>query len=102
MKVIFNPEAKAQLRRRRAWWKKNRDNRALFTQTIRAAAGILEDAPKLQVHGMRDGVEVRRLSLRKVHCFVYYVILEDKNRVEIISVWGQEMAHQPDFADTDP
>lgn len=97
MKVIFNPEAKAQVRRRRAWWKKNRDNKALFTQSIRAAAGILRDAPKHQVHGMRDGVEVRRLSLRHVHSFVYYVILEEEKRVESISVWGQEMAHQPDF-----
>ena len=44
MKVIFNPEAKAQVRRRRAWWKK---------------------------------------------------------RVEVISVWGQEMAYQPEFVDED-
>lgn len=101
MKVVFNPEAKAQVRRRRAWWKQNRDNKGLFTLVIRAAAGILRDAPKHQVHGMRDGVEVRRLSLNKVHCFVYYVILEEEQRVEIISVWGQEMAHQPDFVDED-
>ena len=98
MKVYFTPQAQAQVRHRRAWWKKNRDQKGLFTEMIRAGTAILTEAPKLQVHGMRDGHEVRRLALNKVHCFVYYVILEEQKRVEVVSVWGQEMA-QPDFVD---
>lgn len=62
---------------------------------------VLEDAPRLQVHGTRGGVDVMRLSLSRVHCFVYYVIFEEEGRVEVISVWGQEIAHQPDFVDED-
>ncbi len=99
MKVGFTEEAKAQVRRRREWWKKNRDKKSLFTEELRAAQRELRHAPKLAVHGMREGYEVRRLSLRRVHCFVYYVILEEEQRVEIISLWGQEQEHQPDFVD---
>ena len=99
MKVIFNPEAKAQVRRRRAWWKKRRDNKGLFIEELRRAQHELKAAPKLTVYGHRDGHEVRRISLSRVHCHVYYVILEIESRVEIISVWGQEQEHQPDFVD---
>lgn len=50
---------------------------------------------------MRDGLEVRRLNLSRIHCYVYYTINEEKGVVEVIALWGQETAHQPDFADED-
>lgn len=54
--------------------------------------------PKLALHGTR---EVKRLNLSRVHCFVYYTIDEEAGVVEIVALWGQEMAHQPDFVDED-
>jgi plasmid stabilization system protein ParE len=101
VRVSFTDEAKAQVRRRREWWARNRDRKVLFTQDLRAAQRELQHAPRYAVHGVRDGREVRRLALSRVHCFVYYVILEEQNRVEIISVWGQEQESQPFFVDQD-
>jgi len=99
VKVIFTDEAKAEVRRRRAWWKRHRDETSLFTQELRRAQRELKSAPKLAVHGRYEGHDVRRLSLGRVHCFVYYVILEAERRVEIVSVWGQERGSQPDFVE---
>ena len=99
MKVGFSEEAKSQVRRRRMWWRKHRDEKNLFDQELRRAVRELKTAPQLSVHGMRDGYEVRRLALSRVHCFVYYVIVKDSQRVDIVSVWGQERESQPDFDD---
>jgi hypothetical protein len=101
MKVVLTDEAKAQVRARRAWWRRNRVRVGLFDEAMRAARSVLADAPKLMVHGRFDGLEVRRLSMPKVHCFVYYTLDEARGLVTIISVWGQEVERQPEFVDTD-
>lgn len=101
MNVRFSDEAKRQVRRRRTWWRKHRDEKGLFTQELRRATHELTSAPKHAVHGIRDGYEVRRLALNRIHCFVYYVIVEEQRSVEIVSVWGQEVSEQPEFVDDD-
>ena|SRR5690606_23832571 len=101
MKVVLTDEAKAQVRERRAWWRKNRVHKGLFDEAIRAARGVLMQAPKLMVHGRLDGLDVRRLSMSKVHCFVYYTIDEERGVATIVSVWGQEVEQQPRFVDDD-
>lgn len=99
MRVRLSEEAKRQVRRRRAWWRKHRDEKGLFTQELRRARRELSRAPKHVVHGVRDGYKVRRLALTRIHCFVYYVIIEEQQTVEVISVWGQEVSEQPEFDD---
>lgn len=101
MKVELTDEAKAQVRTRRAWWKKKRDVKGAFNEELREARRQLQHGPKLAVHGMREGLEVRRLNLSRIHCYIYYTIDEAKDLVLIVSLWGQEMAHQPDFVDED-
>jgi hypothetical protein len=97
MKVVLTDEAKAQVRQRRAWWRNNRVHKGLFSEAMLVARSVLSRGPKLMVHGRYDGLEVRRLSMPKVHCFVYYTIDEEQQLVTVISVWGQEVEHQPDF-----
>lgn len=97
MKVDLTDEAKAQVRERRAWWKKKRDVKGAFNGELREARRQLQHGPKLAVDGMREGLEVRRLNLSRIHCYIYYTIDEPKDLVLIVSFWGQEMAHQPDF-----
>jgi len=101
MKVDLTDEAKAQVRKRRDWWKKNREIKSAFNEELREARRQLKNAPKLAVHGMREGLEVRRLTLSRIHCYIYYTIDEAEGLVLIVSLWGQEMAHQPDFVDED-
>jgi hypothetical protein len=101
MKVDLTEEAKAQVRRRRDWWKKKREIQSVFNEELREARRQLKHAPKLAVHGMREGLEVRRINLSRIHCYIYYTIDETEGLVLIVSVWGQEMAHQPDFVDED-
>lgn len=97
MRVIIAERAKPEVRKRRAWWKKKRDHKDVFDEELEEARRILERAPKLAVHGMRMGLEVRRLNLRRIHCSLYYTINEADGVVEIVALWGQEMSHQPDF-----
>lgn len=101
MKVVFTDEAKAQVRERRAWWRRSRVHDGLFDAAMRAARSVLKQAPKLMVHGRLDRLEVRRLSMSRVHCFVYYIIDEERGVVTIVSVWGQEVERQPSFVDDD-
>ena len=97
MKVVIADRAKPEVRHRRAWWRKKRDLKHVFDEELREARRILKDGPKLAVHGMRQGLEVRRLNLKRIHCSLYYTINEAEGVVEIVALWGQEMAHQPDF-----
>lgn len=88
MKVKVTDFAKDLVRKERTWWRKNRDDKALFTEQFIEARERLRDPPKLEVYGYFEGLAVRRLLLEKVHCHVYFIIIEDKDLVEIVSVWG--------------
>lgn len=99
MKVIFSELARHQTDERRKWWRKHRTQKNAFTEEVKGARRLLKGAPKLAVHGIRDGREVRRLNLSRVHCYVYYTIDEEAGVVEVIALWGQEVAEQPDFVD---
>ena len=101
MKVIFTELAHQQTAERRTWWRQHRTRKSAFTEEVKEAQRILKNAPKLAVHGIRDGREIRRLNLSRIHCYVYYTIDEEAGVVEVISLWGQEMAYQPDFVDED-
>ncbi len=99
MKVVLTDEAKVEVRQRRAWWKKYRVHKGLFNEELLRVRRELKHAPKLTVFGMREGLEVRRFSLSRVHSYAYYTINDEESLVKIISVWGQEQENQPDFVD---
>jgi len=88
VKVHVTDFAKVLLRKERAWWRKNRDEKTLFTEEFIEAKARLRDPPKLEVYGYFEGLPVRRLLMKSVHCHAYYIILEDEDQVEVVSFWG--------------
>jgi hypothetical protein len=101
VKVVFSRLAHRQTAERRTWWRKHRTSKSAFTEEVKEVGRILKDAPKLAVHGVREGLEVRRLNLSRIHCYAYYTIDEKAGVVEVIALWGQEVANQSDFVDED-
>jgi hypothetical protein len=101
VKVIFTEQAYRQAVERRTWWRKHRTHKKAFTEELREARRLLRDAPKLAVHGMREGREVRRLNLSRIHCYLYYTINEAEGVVEIVALWGQEQAERHGAIDED-
>ena len=68
MKVEFSEEALLQARKERAWWRKHRDAKQLFSDELRAARLALSAGPKHEVYGYFEGEPVRRLLLEKTRC----------------------------------
>lgn len=88
MKVRITDFAKTLVKKERSWWRKNRNEKELFTQEFIEARKRLREPPRLEVYGSFQGMPVRRLLMKSVHCHVYFVIYEEDERVEIVSVWG--------------
>jgi hypothetical protein len=97
VKVELSDEAKRQARKENAWWRKNRDNKRLFTEELLAARKKLNSGPKHEVYAYFNGEPVRRLMMEKTRCHVYYVILERENLVRIVAIWGAARGDDPDF-----
>ena len=97
MKVDFSEEAARQARRERAWWRKHRDAKHLFTEELRAARKLLSSAPKHEVYGVFEGEAVRRLLLDKTGCHVYYIVLDGESIVRVVAVWGASRGSGPEF-----
>jgi plasmid stabilization system protein ParE len=97
LKVELSDEAKRQARQENAWWRKHRHAKKLFTEELRAARKMLEEAPKHQVYAYIDGEPVRRMLLEKTRCHVYYVILEHEKLMRIVAIWGASREHGPDL-----
>jgi plasmid stabilization system protein ParE len=97
VKVELTENAKKQLKKQRSWWRKNRDEKTLFTEEFVEARKRLKNPPKLQVYGAFQGEAVRRLLMEKVHAHVYFIILEELETVRIISVWGTKRGSPADL-----
>jgi plasmid stabilization system protein ParE len=95
LKVELSDEAKQQAREENAWWRKNRDNKRIFTEELRAARKVLKDGPKHQIYAYIDGEPVRRLLLEKTRCHVYYVVLESEQLVRVVAIWGASRQRGP-------
>jgi hypothetical protein len=95
LKVELSDEAKRQASEENAWWRKNRDNKRIFTDELRAARKVLKDGPKHQIYAYIDGEPVRRLLLEKTRCHVYYVVFEREKLVRIVAVWGATQQRDP-------
>jgi plasmid stabilization system protein ParE len=95
LKVELSDEAKRQAREENAWWRKNRDNKRVFTEKLRGAREALRDGPKHQICAYIDGEPVRRILLEKTRCHVYYVVLEGERLARVVAVWGASRERGP-------
>jgi len=88
-RVFIAPEAKRHIDAITVWWRENRTkNPTLFEDEIEAAIARLASFPKVARPYREVGNrEIRRLCLRGSNHYVYCVIYEDRELVQVVAVW---------------
>lgn len=87
MNLVFTDEAVEDTLEILEWWLENRDVKDLFEDELRAAERrVLRGPYRPMVFTTIDGVEIRRVLLKRTHHHLYYQCVDDT--VFVIRVWG--------------
>lgn len=96
MSLRFTPQALADAKRIKTWWRRNRPGAPdAFDQELEAVLERIVQGPSsgaLYEQGDLE-VPVRRVLLPKTRHHVYYAM--DGNDVVVLSVWGTPRGHGP-------
>ena len=93
MKVELSVEARAQVERIDAWWRKNRQAAPdLFTDELEQALLALAETPALGVR-YPPKPNVRRLLLKRSHYHLY--VAPEPTRVYVVAVWNAYRGRGP-------
>ena len=81
--------AKAQIRTAEEWWRLNRPKAPnAIREELERASAILTLQPEAGARARNVAlVGVRRLLLDRVRYYVYYRLLDDPGRIEILAFW---------------
>ena len=97
--VRFSSTAQDLVRLADAWWTVHREKApGLFTEELAAVVERLTAMP-LTGESYREsrGQEVRRMLMRKTRYHVYYVVDDNRNLVEVVSIWHSTKGRGPDL-----
>lgn len=93
MKVELSAEARAQVERIDAWWRKNRQAAPdLFTDELEQALLALAETPALGVR-YPPKPNVRRLLLKRSHYHLYLAL--EPTRVYVVALWNAYRGRGP-------
>lgn len=96
--VEFTAPAARQLAEARDWWLEHRDKAPwAFDEDIDGLFALLEERPELIGRPVESVPDVRRVFLRRVRYFVYFEIVDDGDRVEILAIWHGSRGSGPDL-----
>jgi len=89
--------AKAQIRTAEEWWRLNRPKAPnAIREELERAASIISVQPEAGARALNISlVGVRRLHLARVRYYVYYRLLADPARVEILAFWHESRGSTP-------
>ncbi len=95
MRLRLARRALADAKRKKTWWRGNRDAADLFEQELDATLERIAATPALgqRVEQRRGGVWVQRLLMPKTKDHVYYAVHEDE--VVVLSIWGAPRGRGP-------
>lgn len=96
-RIAMTPNARAELRRRVAWWREHRpENPDLLEQEMAEAGGLLAGSPNMGTEHVQAGVRgVRKVILPRNQNVVYYRVDESQRVVRIVAVWYAGRAKGP-------
>lgn len=97
----FTEEALGELRRRRAWWERNRDKAPrLFRDELAALTSRLRDGQFEGAHlyTVHSGHKIWRILMPKTKVHVYYPIEMTLHEVEVITLWNAISGEGPDLS----
>lgn len=89
--------AKAQIRIAEDWWRLNRPKAPnAIREELERAASIISIQPEVGTRALNISLTgVRRLHLARVRYFVYYWLLADPDRIEILAFWHESRGSGP-------
>lgn len=97
MKLKYAPQARDDIRKEKAWWKKHRDKAPLLLrEELKRAFALLKAQPFIGERALDEGAEgLRRFYLKGTHYFIHYEVHEDD--VEILRLWHASRGEQPEL-----
>ena len=96
MKIVLLEEAQRRFEAEDAWWRENRDVKALFIEEFLAVLGQISSMPEVgQRYRRTRGKVIQRVLMKKTRCHVYYFHDQEQGVVEIHSVWGARKERGP-------
>jgi plasmid stabilization system protein ParE len=94
VKVELSAEARAQVEKIDAWWRKNRlVAPEMFITELGNALTTLEETPTLGTPYVVGEKKVRRLLLRRTRYHLYFI--EQKERLFVVAVWSPYRGRGP-------
>ncbi len=97
MKYRFPETGDQQAENEDAWWRGNRDKAPdLFNRELEQVLETLLVLPESgKLYGVHDGVQLRRVPLKKTRCHVYYSVDTNADEIVVHFVWGSRLRGGP-------
>jgi plasmid stabilization system protein ParE len=98
LQVVFTPQARDQVQRLKAWWRRNREKSpSLLRDELRRVLVLLSEAPDLGrlVKGANTDEVLRCQPVRKTPYLVYYVADRAAGQLRIVAVWSSMRVQDP-------
>jgi plasmid stabilization system protein ParE len=89
--------AKTQIRAAEDWWRLHRSKAPnAIREELERAASIISVQPEAGARALNVSLPgVRRLHLARVRYYVYYWLLTDPERIEILAFWHESRGSEP-------
>ena len=97
LNIEISDLAKAQIRSAEDWWRLNRPKAPnAIREELERAASIISLQPEAGTRALNISLSgVRRLHLARVRYYVYYWLLTDPERIEILAFWHEGRGSGP-------
>jgi plasmid stabilization system protein ParE len=97
LEIEISDLAKAQIRTAEDWWRLNRPKAPnAIREELERAASIISLQPEAGTRALNISLSgVRRLHLARVRYYVYYWLLTDPERIEILAFWHESRGSGP-------
>ena len=93
-RVRFTAIAERHVERKRAWWRKNRDNVEIIELELEKALAQISTLPGTGTsYPLANIMGLRRIYLRRIDCHLYYTA--DERTVLVQAFWGARQGRGP-------
>lgn len=89
--------ARAQIRGAEEWWRVNRPKAPnAIREELERVSLLISVQPEIGARARNTSlVGVRRLHLARVHYYIYYRVVTDKERIEVLAFWHESRGSGP-------
>ena len=96
MKIILLDEAQRRFEAEDHWWRENRDAKELLFSEFHDVLKQLSSTPGVgQRYRRARGRLIQRVLMKKTRCHVYYHCDDERDLIEVHSIWGARRKRGP-------